>query len=125
MKELIFAVDFDGTCVTHEYPMIGKDIGAVPVLQKISKSNKIILYTMRDGKFLDDAVEWFSDNNIPLFGINDNPEQYAWTSSRKVYANFIIDDTAIGCPLVYQDEFQRPYVDWNKIEQFLLMRKLI
>ena len=26
---MIIAIDFDGTCVTHEYPKIGKDIGAV------------------------------------------------------------------------------------------------
>ena len=45
---MIIAVDFDGTCVTHEFPKVGKDIGAVPVLKKlIEKGHKIILYTMR------------------------------------------------------------------------------
>lgn len=29
------AIDFDGTCVTHEYPRVGNNIGAVPVLKKI------------------------------------------------------------------------------------------
>ena len=26
-------IDFDGTCVTHEFPNIGKDIGAEKVLK--------------------------------------------------------------------------------------------
>lgn len=30
---MIIAIDFDGTCVTHEYPNIGRDIG--PVLRKL------------------------------------------------------------------------------------------
>ena len=45
---MVIAVDFDGTCVTHEFPKVGKDIGAVPVLKKlVEKGHKIILYTMR------------------------------------------------------------------------------
>lgn len=45
---MIIAVDFDGTCVTHEFPEVGKDIGAVPVLRElVEKGHKIILYTMR------------------------------------------------------------------------------
>lgn len=29
---MIIAVDFDGTCVTHEFPKVGEEIGAAPVL---------------------------------------------------------------------------------------------
>ena len=32
---MVIAIDFDGTCVTNDYPYIGKGIGAVPVLKKI------------------------------------------------------------------------------------------
>ena len=54
---MYIAVDFDGTCVTHEYPNIGKDIGAVPVLKKLTDSgHKIILNTMRSGKELAAAI---------------------------------------------------------------------
>ena len=46
MNPLIFGIDFDGTCVTHEFPNIGKDIGAVPVLRDIvAAGHKLI----RDG----------------------------------------------------------------------------
>ena len=41
---MIIAVDFDGTCVTHKYPDIGEDIGAVPVLKElVDKGHRLIL----------------------------------------------------------------------------------
>lgn len=117
---MIIAIDFDGTCVTHDYPLVGKDIGAVPVLQKLVKiGHQLILWTMRSGTALEDAVDWFNKNNIPLYGIQINPTQEKWTSSPKAYAQLYIDDAALGCPLVYNIEYSsRPYVDWKKIEQY-------
>lgn len=116
---MIIAIDFDGTCVTHEYPHVGKDIGAVPVLQQFIKDgHQLILYTMRSGKELDDAVQWFKDNNIPLYGVNKNPTQYKWTKSPKVYAHRYIDDAALGCPLISSDLSSRPYVDWEEIKKY-------
>ena len=121
-------IDFDGTCVTHEYPEIGKDIGAVPVLKRLSANGHLlILNTMRSGKELEAAVNWFKDNDIPLSGINEDPGQKEWTQSPKVYANLYIDDAALGCPLIYpvkgflpgEDISGRPYVDWEKVEQLL------
>ena len=109
MKSLVIAVDFDGTCVTHDFPKIGKNIGAVPVLKKlVSAGHKLILYTMRgnvngntghsdevpvilNGNFLDDAVNWFKENGIELYGIQRNPTQGEWTTSRKCYAQLFID----------------------------------
>lgn len=85
---MTIAVDFDGTCVKHRYPMVGEDVdGAVSVLKElVRKGHKIILYTMRGGDTLDDAISWFIDNDIELWGINRNPEQYRWSSSPKVFA---------------------------------------
>lgn len=62
---MVIAVDFDGTCVTHEFPEIGKEIGAVPVLQfLVNQGHQIVLNTMRsprDGHrdVLGEAVHWF------------------------------------------------------------------
>ena len=40
---MIIALDFDGTCVTHEYPNVGKDIGAVDILRAlVAKGHKIM-----------------------------------------------------------------------------------
>ena len=116
---MIIAIDFDGTCVTHEYPKVGKDIGAVPVLKKlVEEGHYLILYTMRSGKELKDAVAWFKSKDIPLYGINENPTQKNWTSSPKIYAHRYIDDAALGCPLISSDLSSRPYVDWEEIKKY-------
>lgn len=109
---MYIAIDFDGTCVTHEYPHIGKDIGAIPVLKKlIENGHDLILNTMRSGKELSAAVTWFHNNGIELYGVNVNPSQRSWTESPKVYAHLYIDDAALGCPLKMSELSSRPYVD--------------
>lgn len=113
---MIIGLDFDGTVVTHEYPRIGKDIGAIPVLKDlVSRGHKIVLNTMRSGKELEEAVGWFKENDIPLYGINSTPGQRGWTSSPKVHAHLYIDDCGYGIPLTTTDLSSRPYVDWSKI----------
>lgn len=124
---MYIAVDFDGTCVTHDYPNVVKDIGAIPVLQALDRNgHQIILNTMRDNKELQDAIDWFENNEIVLFGANENPTQSQWTTSPKVYANIYIDDAALGCPLKYDPNFHnREYVDWNRIAGYLHAKGLI
>jgi hypothetical protein len=131
------AVDFDGTCTTHDFPDVGRDIGAQAVLKAlIEKGHKLILFTMRanvedprsempeilkeGGNYLDHAVKWFSDNDIPLHGIQSNPNQKSWTSSPKCYAHLYIDDAALGCPLRHDFMISnKPYVDWEKVQVML------
>jgi len=122
---MIIAVDFDGTCVTHDYPEVGKEIGAAPVLKALTDAgHKIILLTMRSNcdKYnydLSSALHWFEDHDIPLYGINKNPDQ-SWSTSPKVYAQIYIDDAALGCPLKYDlNMSDRPFVDWEKVEVML------
>jgi hypothetical protein len=113
-------VDFDGTVVTHDYPRVGKDIGAVPVLKRlVEDGHRLILWTMRDKAELQDAVNWFFQNNIPLWGVNENPEQHTWTDSPKAYGQHYIDDCAVGTPLIH-GVHSRPYIDWARMEQLLL-----
>lgn len=121
---MYIAVDFDGTCVTDEYPGIGRDIGAVPVLKELVEEHSLILWTMRSGAELDAAVRWFRDRDIPLYGINENPSQRSWTSSPKAYAHVVIDDIALGCPLASVDG-ERPYVDWKKVREELKRRGVL
>ena len=116
---MIIAVDFDGTCVTHEYPNVGKNIGAEIVLKALTdEGHDLILYTMRDHPAdsgvqdpLQEAIDWFSQNDIPLFGVNENPTQKNWTTSPKPYANLYIDDAALGM-LTIMLSGGRPFVDW-------------
>lgn len=121
---MIIAVDFDGTVVDHCFPKVGQNApNAVEVLTALhNKGHKLILWTMRsnnqEGKFLDDAVKWFKKNDIPLFGIQRNPEQDEWTSSPKAYAQIYIDDAALGAPLMSISGFNRKCVDWLKVEKY-------
>ena len=118
----IIGIDFDGTVVTHMYPEVGKDIGAVPVLKRlVDCGNKLILFTMRDSKngTLQDAIKWFKENGIKLYGVNTNPSQASWTDSPKAHCNIYIDDAGLATPTKYDAENGREYVDWSKVEQIL------
>lgn len=127
IKKIDCNIDFDGTVVTHEYPFIGKDIGAVPVLHKMIASGcNLILFTMRSGKTLDDAIKWFENNNIELYGIQTNPKQKTWTTSPKSLADLMIDDSALGCPLKIDTSLSnRPFVDWVAVEKLLIEKGII
>lgn len=110
-------IDFDGTCVTHDYPRIGFDIGAQEVLRDlVAHGHRLVLFTMRSGKELEDAVAWFKKNEIPLYGIQSNPTQADWTSSPKAYAQLYIDDAALGVPLRFDKALDgsRAFVDWGR-----------
>ena len=122
---IFIGIDFDGTVVRHEYPWVGDDIDAVPVLRRIVKAgHKLILNTMRCEKELSDAIGWFENNGIPLYGVNKNPTQGSWTTSPKVYAEIYIDDAALGCPLI-EPEGERPYVDWIAVEKWFIDKGLL
>lgn len=120
-NNIIIAVDFDGTCVEHEYPSVGMDVeGAVETLRALNnKGHKLILFTMRSGDKLDKAVKWFKDRDIELWAVNENPEQKQWTESPKVYADIYIDDASLGCPIMFIDGVRRPVVNWRKVREWL------
>ena len=120
---MIIAVDFDGTCVTHEYPEIGESIGAEKVLRAlVENGHQLVLCTMRGHKthegrdLLQEAVDWFEKNGIELYGVNETPFQHTWTDSPKPYAHLYIDDAALGCPKMKSDISDRPYVNWRELE---------
>ena len=121
IRNAVIAVDFDGTVVTHAYPAIGADAGAESVLKELAGNGcRLILYTMRSGKHLDRAVEWFRERNIPLFAVNQNPTQREWTSSPKVHADLYIDDAALGCPVKFVDGERFAVVDWVRVREQLV-----
>jgi hypothetical protein len=114
----IIGIDFDGTCVVDSFPYVGDNIGAASVLRKLADKNLLILYTVRDGKYLQDAVDWFRYNHINLYSVNYNPEPVS--SSPKVYCDYYIDDRNIGTPLT-----DKGYVDWDKMLVLLRQKNLL
>lgn len=123
-------IDFDGTCVIHKYPGCGPDIpGAADTLRElVDAGNRLILFTMRgdhDGGLME-AVNWFRERGIKLYGIQTNPTQKSWTNSPKAYGHLIIDDTGLGTPTIYNPAISdRLFVDWKKCRELLLARGII
>ena len=122
----LYAIDFDGTCVEHEYPRVGPDVpGAVDTLLELTaRGDYLILWTMRSDGPLADAVAWFARHGIEIVGANESPGQASWTNSPKAYAHVYIDDAALGCPLVHpgittRGLQPRPYVDWVGVRRLL------
>ena len=123
-------IDFDSTCVIHRYPETGPDIkGSVEVLKElVANGHKLILFTMRSNKdgSLSEAISWFRDRGIELYGIQVNPQQKAWTASPKAYGQLIIDDTCLGIPLIYNEAISdKNFVDWQRVRELLVEREII
>jgi hypothetical protein len=98
---MTIAVDFDGTIVEHEYPRIGKPIPfALEVLKKLQREDhhKIILWTMREGDLLQEAINFCAKKGVTFYAHNRNfpEEEYQEGSPRKLSADIFIDDRNIG-----------------------------
>jgi len=100
LTNLKIAVDFDGTIVEHAYPDIGKEkLFAFRTLKELEKKGaKLILWTFRTGKELEEAVEYCRKNGIEFYAVNKNyPEEVTdETVSRKINADIFIDDKNVG-----------------------------
>jgi hypothetical protein len=97
---MIIAVDFDGTIVEHAYPRIGKPVPfALDVLKKLQNEehHTLLLWTVREGYLLDDAVNYCAKNGLTFYAVNKNyPEEVDSDSPRKLIADIFIDDKNIG-----------------------------
>ncbi|WP_411767915.1 BT0820 family HAD-type phosphatase [Winogradskyella sp. A3E31] len=111
-EKLILAIDFDGTVVEDAYPGIGKPkLFAFETLKKLQQEgHRLILWTYRDGKRLEEAVEFCKDNGIEFYAVNKSfpEEQYDPSKSRKIHADLFIDDRNIG-----------GFIGWGKVYQLL------
>ena len=75
---MIIAVDFDGTIVEHRYPRIGEEIPfAVDTLKLLQQEkHRLILWSVREGSLLDEAVEWCKARGLEFYAVNkDYPEE--------------------------------------------------
>lgn len=100
---MIIAVDFDGTIVEHKYPKIGKEIPfAISTLRKLQEEHhQLILWTVREGDLLDEAVDFCRRRGLEFYAVNSNfpeeePKRHPASACRKVKANLYIDDLCVG-----------------------------
>lgn len=111
---MTIAVDFDGTIVTHEYPKIGEELPFATETLKmlIKEQHKLILWTVREGELLDEAVNWCRKHGVEFYAVNkDYPEEKKeWNNhfSRKLKVDMWIDDRNIG-----------GLPDWGQIYQMI------
>lgn len=97
------AVDFDGTIVTNRYPDIGTEQPfAVETLRMLQQKHhhNIILWTVREGEALEQAVNWCRERGLEFYAVNrDYPEETLESNnhySRKLKVDIFIDDRNIG-----------------------------
>lgn len=112
LDKKIIAVDFDGTIVEDAYPNIGKpQLFAFETLKRLKNDgHRLVLWTYRYGKKLDEAVAFCAENGIEFYAINNSfpNEEFTGKESRKIGADLFIDDRNIG-----------GFPGWGKIYQQL------
>lgn len=116
---MIIAVDFDGTIVEHRYPEIGRERPfAIETLKMlIADHHRLILWSVREGQLLEDAVKWCKDRGVEFYAVNkDYPEEKGTENnnhfSRKLKVDLFIDDRNIG-----------GLPDWGTIYQMITYNK--
>ena len=99
---MTIAVDFDGTIVKHRYPEIGEErpFATQTLRMLIEERHRLILWTVREGELLDEAVQWCKERGVEFYAVNkDFPEEDETKNkhfSRKIKADLFIDDCNIG-----------------------------
>lgn len=117
---MTIAVDFDGTIVEHRYPEIGEEIPfATETLKMLIKDHhKLILWSVREGELLREAVEWCRERGVEFYAVNkdfpEEDEQRNKVFSRKLKADYFIDDRNIG-----------GLPDWGTIYRMVSERKTL
>ena len=108
---MVIAIDFDG-CITTKncFPDISElRPYAKEVIHNLqAMGHKCILWTCREGIYLDKARKFLNANGIEMDGYNFSPYQL---QSRKIVADVYIDDKNV---------FMVDDVDWYRIEEYLL-----
>lgn len=96
---MIIAVDFDGTLCENKYPNIGKPNKMLinHIIDCQEQGDKFILWTCRQGKYLNEAIRWCAHQHLHFDAINENlPERLTEYGGdcRKVSADEYWDDKA-------------------------------
>jgi len=98
-RNLVIAVDFDGTLCKHKYPDIGEPNTKLinNLKELVIKKHQLILWTCRDGVVLDEAVAWCKEQGLKLSAVNEDIDSvkkslFGREKSCKVFADIYLDD---------------------------------
>ena len=82
----------------------------------IRDHHRVILWSVREGKLLQDAIDWCRERGVEFYAVNrDYPEEEKEKNnhySRKLKADYFIDDRGIG-----------GLPDWGQIYQIISQGK--
>ncbi len=124
---MIIGVDFDGTIVGHEFPRIGfESPDAIYWLLEFQKAGAdLVLWTVRTdgpeyGPVQTQAVEWCRARGLVFAGVNETICEASWTVGPKIFAQLIIDDCCLGCPVMYDPQTGRSLVNWSIVGPMVL-----
>ena len=110
-ETITIAVDFDGTIVEDKYPGIGKPrLFAFDTLKKLQdKGHRLILWTYRHGKALDEAVAFCKENGVTFYAVNKSfpEESFDDKYSRKINADVFVDDRNFGGMVSWGEIYQK------------------
>ena len=100
-RPMQLAIDFDGTIVEDAFPEIGKlRPEAKAFINKVrERGYKWILWTVRFGDYLKDALKFLKENDLMPDAVNHNLPWFIMNGgddSPKVYADYYIDDKSSG-----------------------------
>ncbi len=122
---MTIAVDFDGTIVEHAYPQIGKPIpfATETLKQLIKDGHQVILWSVREGDLLEQAVAYCHERGVDFYAVNTNfpgeENLRDGMTAHKLTADLFIDDRNLGglpdWGVIYQMiRSGRPYTPYQK-----------
>lgn len=151
----VICIDFDNSVCLDEWPYIGPVIeDSIKVLKELQNNgHKLILFTQRSTNYpttceslynysiekhgmdmgtvdiLTPAIEVFTNHGISLYAINENClwENYTEDNSRKVYADYFIDDHSVGMKyVIIENKFGEKckVCDWKYIDEWFVQEGL-
>lgn len=96
----VWAIDFDGTLVEDRWPEIGEPKeDMINHFRRLRKAgDRVILWTCREGKLLEDAVSFCKEHGLEFDAVNNNlPDEIRrfGNDCRKVGADYYVDDKSI------------------------------
>ena len=138
-------LDFDGTCVEHEYPKLGRcNFGCIEIIEKLQNAgHEIILNTYRSeckDNSLSEALKWINENNFmfvkdrarretfelkPITATIHKLNPLPWNLIDAIaYGDMYIDDTAFGIPLKPCCMILSSMVDWDALDKQFIEHKI-
>jgi hypothetical protein len=110
---MIFAVDFDGTIVDHEFPEIGMPKeGAIDTLIALQENeHQVIIWTCRCGTHLVDMMRWLNDRGFRPDAVNCNVIPAIGYGVPKIYADVYLDDRSFP-----------PFTNWQWVRDVFIGR---